>query len=437
MVNWDSLIERHFKKKTLTSDTIEKLISEVLMEQRGISIPSALVEDELDEATIRSGRTYYYVSPAKMPKKLLSYIIDEKPEISSPEQLNDRLFTEVDFQGDDAIFTIYLADNVTKRDVMEANRTGKRVASMEGATRVTSYTKPVVIDDTKITWLLTKPEELRAENEHLGMIKDKFEQAGINKENPVTILVKGKKIQNVAGIDKISDKQAVGDFALFSPEGESLFTMSHKAPGFERYAALVSTLKVLSSEDKTYADSFLRQVERAWIDGVLSGNRSATGYFQKITSPSAASQVVYLIYGKGTRKADSLFVGEITLDKKGEGIYELGVRPSSGKSGAATVHMYPEIPTEEEYLPIFRTRFGSGGSKVGFEEADVEALNRAIADLSNPLTIDKLKEMKVDFRVNSVEGTDDFFVDNVSIPVRFYISPLRRSDGGIELAPEK
>lgn len=385
------------------------------------------------EATIRSGRIFYYVSPTKMPKSILKRIIEVLPEIETEADLEDKLYTEVEFEDNIATFLFYLADKVTKKDVLSANKAGQRSASMENARKITSYSRPIDIDKTKITWLLTKPEELRAENEHLGKIKDKFEKAGISKERPVTIIVKGQEIANVASIDKISDKQAVGDFALFSPEGKSLFTMSHKAQGFERYAALITTLKALAPEDKTYADSFVRQVERLWKDGIISAERSSKGYYQKITSPWAASQVVYLIYGKGTRRADSLFVGEISLDKVSDTIYELSVKPSSGRSGPSTVHLYPEIPSEEEYLPIFRTRFGSGGSKVGFDEKDTETINEAIADPENPLTIEKLKKMKVNFDTHQIIGTDDVIIDNISVPVRFYISPFRRNDGAKEL----
>ena len=475
MANWEKLIEEHYNKKkevdislimemidlelenTFQSGAIEghagKRLStkgkkkaggdpfdEEPPKERSKSAPAgfgALEEGELEEATIRTGRTYYYVSPSKMPKSLLRTIIEKYPEITSPNDLADRLYTQASFEDDNAVFTIFLADKVTKRDVLDANKKGDKVASMQDSVEITKLVKKIEIDKTKITWLLTKPEELRAENEHLGKIKEKFAQAGINEENPVTIIVKGRKIENVASIDKISDKQAVGDFALFSPEGDSLFTMSHKAPGFERYAALVTTLKALSAEDKTYADSFIRQVETLWKNGVISGERSSKGYFQKITSPSAASQVVYLIYGKGTRRAESLFVGEISLKPSGENTFEMGVEPSSGKSGAAVVHMYPDVPSEEEYLPIFRTRFGSGGSKVGFNEDEVEMVNRAIADPSNPLTIDTLKTLKINFSVEEVPGTDSVIVDNLSVPVRFYISPMRRNDGAVELEPEK
>ena len=233
----------------------------------------------------------------------------------------------------------------------------------------------------------------------------------------------GKKIDNVTGIDKISSKNAVGDFALIDSDGNSLFTMSHKALGFERYAALVSTMKSLGRRNKTAASRFVKQSEVKWKSDVFSGKRSSKGYYQLVTDEEIASQLVYLIYGMGASAADSLFIGEISLVQTGEnGNFDMGVE----QIGQTAVYLRPELPDVEEYLPIFRTRYGSGGSKVGFNANDVVNLNSVIQ--SGKLTLEDLDKMGVLYEIDEFGA-----IENVSLPVRYYISPFSRNDGAEDI----
>ena len=265
---------------------------------------------ELEEATVRATRLFYYVRPDKVPKTILASL-KGLPET----ELDDRLYVKQELSGDKGTFTFYLADKVTRKDIADANRKKAPTSSMDGAKEVGT---PERLVKTKITWLQTKPEELRAENEHLGIIKEKFLQAGITPETPASIEVLGKVIENVGAIDKLTSKTAVGDFGLLDPDGEPLFTISHKAVGFERYAAMVSTLKSLDRKQKLAATRFLKLAESAWKRGIFAGERSNKGFYQPLSDESVASQVVYLIYGKGANMADSLFVGELSLKKKGD-----------------------------------------------------------------------------------------------------------------------
>lgn len=456
MANWEKLIEEHYSKKNkIDENTIFELIEQALIaegyqdseviknypsmrlstkgtkkaggdpydedppKKRSKSAPAgfgALEEGELEEATIRASRLFYYVRPDKVPKSILKSL-GELPE----DGLEDRIYVSQALNGDSGTFTFFLADKITRQDIADANRKKAPTSSMTSAKEIGEYTRKIEVAKTKITWLQTKPEELRAENEHLGIIKEKFLQAGITPETPATIEVLGKTFENVGSIDKLTSKTAVGDFGLLSPEGEPLFTISHKAVGFERYAAMVSTIKGLGRKQKVAATRFIRQSESMWKRGIFSGNRSSKGYYQMLADPSIASQVVYLIYGKGSNMADSLFVGEISLKPKGEG-YKLDVEPGSGH----TSFLRPQVPDVEEYLPIFRTRYGSGGSKVGFTAADITNLNNVIQ--SGKLTLGDLDSMNVSYSIDEFGG-----VENVFLPVRYYISPFSRNDGGEEI----
>lgn len=373
-------------------------------------------EVELEEATVRATRLFYYVRPDKVPKSILASL-KELPET----ELDDRLYVKQELNGDSGTFTFFLADKVTRTDIADANRRKSPTESMASAKEVGSYTREIKLSKTKITWLQTKPEELRAENEHLGIIKEKFLQAGITPETPATIEVLGEVFENVGSIDKLTSKTAVGDFGLLDPEGKPLFTISHKAVGFERYAAMVSTLKSLDRKQKLAATRFLKLAESAWKRGIFAGERSNQGFYQPLSDESVASQVVYLIYGKGANMADSLFIGELSLTKKGDR-FVLGLEPGSGHAG----YLRPQLPDIPDYLPIFRTRYGSGGSKVGFTADDVTNLNNMIQ--SGRLTLEKLDEMKVQYSLNEFGG-----VENVYLPVRYYISPFSRNDGGEEI----
>jgi len=431
----DDYINEYFNKKgkVLETDELFRLIEEAM-------------EADLSEATVRSSRLFYYVRPDKLPKSIVNKIQQEwypaAKDVATKSwirALNDRLFVEQQLDEDQATFKFYLSVEgpVTRDDIAAANRKKEAVGNMQSSEYLGDHTQKVQIAKTSISWLQTKPEELRAENEHLGMIKEKFKSAGIGEKTPATIIITGatgnKKIENVASIEKMKSKTAVGDFGLYNPEGELLFSISHKAIGFERYAAMVSTLKSLSAADKVSSTAFIEAAESLWKQGVMGGERSSKGYYEPILDAGVVKEVVYLIYGKTADKADALFIGEISLSDSGENEFKLSVAKQESKAGNSASYIYPEIPKEESYLPIFRSRFGSGGSKVGFTAEEVQKLNEFVKDESNPLSIESLTEMKVSFDTDPVPGTDEVLVDNVFLPVRWYISPLRRSDGGEEI----
>ena len=125
----------------------------------------------------------------------------------------------------------------------------------------------------------------------------------------------------------------------------------------------------------------------------------------------------------GGSAADSLFIGEISLVQRGEnGNFDMGVE----QIGQTAVYLRPELPDVEEYLPIFRTRYGSGGSKVGFNANDVVNLNSVIQ--SGKLTLEDLDKMGVLYEIDEFGA-----IENVSLPVRYYISPFSRNDGAEDI----
>lgn len=431
-------INEYYDKKSDNSFDADKLF-------RLVEEAMAEAETPLAEATIRSSRLFYYVRADKLPKSIIKKIQEWYPKTANVESnqliksLNNRLFVEQQLEGNLATFKFYLSvdGDVTRDDIAIANRKKERIGEMKEARYLGDYSKEVQVAKTSISWLQTKPEELRAENEHLSIIKEKFKLAGISEESPVTITIKGatgfKTIDNVASIEKMKNKTAVGDFGLYDPEGTLLFSISHKAIGFERYAALISTLKALSEEDKVASTLFINAAEKKWKEGVMGNERSSKGYYEKITDTDVVQETVYLIYGKTADKADALFVGEIDLTKAQNDTFQLSVAPQESTAGNSAAYLYPEIPKEESYMPIFRSRFGSGGSKVGFTPEEIQTINEYIKDENNPLSVESLNEMKIKFDSNPIPGTDEIIIDNVFINVRWYISPMRRNDGGEEI----
>ena len=165
---------------------LDKLVENYFTEKKapelGMDMLLEMVEQSLEEATIRSNRVFYYVAFAKTPKKIQTQLRAKHPEI---ENFEDRIFVKQELNGTDAIFSFFLArDQVTRNDVYDANKREREVESMKGAEFIMSQTRAVKLEQTKVTWLQVKPEELRAENEELERIKVKFQEAGISNETP-------------------------------------------------------------------------------------------------------------------------------------------------------------------------------------------------------------------------------------------------------------
>tara|TARA_R100000808_G_C2141731_1_gene149554 strand:+ start:42 stop:1262 length:1221 start_codon:yes stop_codon:yes gene_type:complete len=394
----------------------------------------------LDESTIRTGRIYYYVSPSEMPKYGVDIL---KAATDDPiEELEDRVFVQARMVGDNRhAFDFFLLPEKSdstyglREDVLKANQTRQPTEAMKSAAKIGEYERKVELGRTKIRWLQTRPEELRKENEELLSIKHKFLTEGIGPAGethvdstglvvdlrPATIYVKGRKIEDVVAIDKIKMKNGVGDFGLFDSNGNLVFSISHKALGFERYASMISTMKSLAKKEKSAAVKFIRDVSKEWKRDVFSNQRSTKGYYRLADEPEIASLIVYLIYGEGVRQANSLFVGEMSLEERADG-FDLGVADHKGNA----IYLNPELPDIEEYLPIFKSRYGSGGSKIAFSEYDQFNLNQAIQ--AGHLSVSDLDSMKVDYKLG-----DFGEVKEVSVPVRFYVSPLSRNDGAEEI----
>ena len=447
----DSIIDEALSVKEKKINITYKVLMEMISEESKIVF---------DEATIRASRIYYYVRPDKLTQSLRNQVISWNPDLKdldpkeAVDYLNDKLFVTQGFDADEAIFKFYFSeDGVTRTDVMKANRSKSPTPNMQSARELGEYRRKVELGRTKITWLQTKPEELRAENEHLGMIKEKFIQAGITKDNPATIIISGhsekKVIENVSFINKLKSKTAVGDFGLFEPDAfdvdkkgnvdysnqkrKPLFTMSHKAIGFERYAAMVSTLKVLDDSEKKSAVEFIANSQPAWKNSILNLEPPSKGFYSRVDEPSAASEVVYLIYGRSVNRADSLYVGEIDLEKVGENTFNLTVVSRD----QATVHVYPEIPNEPEYIPIYKTRYGGGGSKIWFSSEEIALLNSMVQE--EKTTINALTEKRtsggfgLSLTVEKDEITQEQIILGGHIPVRYYVCPMRRVDGAEEI----
>lgn len=412
MKELDKLVENYFTKKKAPELGMDMLLE--------------MVEQSLEEmATIRSNRVFYYVAFAKTPKEIQTQLRAKYPEI---ENFEDRIFVKQELNGTDAIFSFFLAkEQVTRNDVYDANKREREVESMKGAEFIMSQTRAVKLEQTKVTWLQVKPEELRAENEELERIKVKFQEAGISNETPAEITIKGAKLSNVAKIDKMTSKTAVGDFGLFDSEGQLLFSISHKALGFERYAALVSALKTLDDDDKFAADAFVTVAGERWKEGALQGKRSTKGFYDIVDSPSLATQLTHLIYGVTTNKADALFIGNIDLERKNNNSFELSVKPQKTSVGSSAVYL-GGVPVDEQYAPIFKSRFGSGGSKIHFNSAEIQDINEKLAE--GVLTLEKLDELGIKYELQTdMIGVEEPLVESVFVPVRFYISPQRRTDG--------
>ena len=299
----------------------------------------------LEEATIRPGREYYYVNVKKAPKRKIIDAILQATKLESPEELENKLFCSCALSEEQANFTFHFApEGVSQADVTTANRNNAPTENMANSNEVLTIAKTIEPGKTKISWLQVKKEELRAELLALRKIQKQFSDAGIfpnegdKKGQAATVKVQSSQsnlavtLEGVAGIRKVDSKDCVGDFEFYDVFGNTInyavgegkqkqnkpFLISHKASGFERFAALKSTLKkIVSSKEIEVAtegpEGFIKNAKDVFMEELLAEapKRSSKGFW----SFAEDETVIYFIYGITTKKASCVIVGDMSLTK--------------------------------------------------------------------------------------------------------------------------
>jgi hypothetical protein len=412
----------------------------------------------LEEATIRPGREYYYVDVKKAPKRNIINAILQATKLESPEELENKLFCSCVLSEEQANFTFHFApEGVSQADITTANKNNAPTESMTNSSEVHTFTRTIEPGRTKISWLQVKKEELRAELIALEKIQKQFIDAGIfpNKEDQegetATITIKSSQsdstvtLEGVAGIRKTDSKDCVGDFEFFDVDGNTInytagkenkpFLISHKAVGFERYAALKSTLdKIVSAKEIEVAtegpEGFIKNIKNAFMEELLAETpKRSTKPFWSFAEDET---VMYFIYGVTTKKASCVIIGDMALTKNKENKFTLGAEKR--------IFIYPEIPEEEEYKPIYRCRYGSGGSKLHAGKEDLLSVNNELLNEGNPqFNLKEIKNLGWGYSLlEPPEGVEQAeILNDLFLPARLYISPFSRNDGGTELKKEQ
>ena len=412
----------------------------------------------IKEATIRPGRTYYYVNVQKAPKKNLIVPILQATTLEAPEDLENKLFCSCILTKEHANFTFHFtAEGVSQVDISTANRNNAPTENMSNSKEVYTFVKPLNPVKTSIAWLQVKKEEIRAELLALKKIQKQFSDAGIfpnegdKKGQAATVKVQSSQsnltvaLEGVAGIRKVDSKDCVGDFEFHDVFGNTInyavgegkqkqnkpFLISHKANGFERFAALKSTLKkIVSSKEIEVAtegpEGFIKNAKDVFMEELLTEapKRSRKGFW----SFAEDETVIYFIYGITTKKASCVIVGDMSLTKNGEGEYTLKADDK--------VFIYPEVPVDEKYKPIYRCRYGSGGSKFHADKEDLLSANTELHKEEKPqFNLKEIKNLGWGYSlVETPEGVEQAeILNDLFLPVRLYISPFSRNDGGTEL----
>ena len=455
----------------------------------------------LEEAMIqKSGNRYFYINV----KQVQDYtnIIDGVAEIlqqrsypikkdddkdSKLKFLDGRLFCTCDVGEEEATFKIYFvkeADGITREDIKKANDKNTLIGNMESADSdpVYKYVYTIKTKTDNIKWAHVGPEQIKAEQKALAHIKKQFIKAGflpiqkdkkdkkgekVEEGKTATIIIKSSqsdslvRLEGVAWIEKVDSNDCVGDFEFLDINGNTInytydgedkpFLISHKAVPFLRYAGIKSTLRKLENIneiDTSVPNRFINKTKAAFVEQVLQEEpkRTKKGFW----SFAEDGTVIYLIYGATTKKASCVVIGDMTLTLTKKADQTENKEREYTLTAEERIFIYPEIPKEEDYKPIYRSYYGSEGSTISVDKGTendkgtISYANKHLNFINKPWVEkiiklnwnpDILTEKDVKSDLGKIINLDEErpVLESLSLPVRFFISPYSNRQGGEEL----
>ena len=356
------------------------------------------------EATLRAERPYYGLNIFSAPEWLSTQLLEKLLELLGKEveliDVKNRFIAVIEKESSGG----------TKVDFRLLNRdwTGDEIKTANGQFKKSGEYKdfddaPFIFSTTttskKISWLISKAEELGAETAALRHLQASFAEATEDGQKSITVLIANKTFNNVGSIKKNENKAAHSDFVLFDAEGKMIegSGISHKVQKGttppQAYSAVTKLSKNINASGADGKNKELVEFTKKFINESIATYKNAlaagltsyvSGWYSEIVDSDFAE---IFIYGqKGNAKDESAFIVISNIDgmtlkpvASKENTYELDVG-STGRIYSRDSDV--KIPSGVQ-KPVLMFRPGTGGSKVDLKLNAAE--NKTIESLKNEL----------------------------------------------------
>ena len=411
----------------------------------------------ISEATIRPSRQYYGVNVTKSGSFFQTFINDLISNKKALSALGPQLKTMTSDPNsikkllDDKFSNRFIAKNIKESSgiitlqILLISRawSGEELKAANKGTPPPEFEKGITISqitfeaNKNASWLVAKQEELTAETSALDAFNTSAFGDGVTKTVVVKSIQSNKTLifKNVNSLVKNHDKTGHADFYFTDTKGQIIpgSGISHKAKGAsdksvaERYAGVTRLMQNLSANQGNFSEGlrerslieaaaekavdsgltvkliqdFIKEASDFYKKQALQGTELA-GFIKSIDTKKFADEIETMIYGLDKNDCTMLVISRVdgmSLKKSKGNTYEFDV------GGDGKVFIRPDIPSDPAYKPIFVCRYGSGGSKFTFTDAEYKRLSKM------PLVPSYVKIEK----------------GIAYIPVRLYISPAIRS----------
>lgn len=350
------------------------------------------------EATLRAERPYYGLNIFSAPEWLSTQLLELLGKEVELIDVKNRFIAVIEKEpsgGTKVVFRLLNRD-WTGDEIKTANKQFKKSGKYKDFDDA-----PFIFSTTttseKISWLISKAEELGAETAALRHLQASFAEATKDGQKSITVLIANKTFNNVGSIKKNENKAAHSDFVLFDAEGKMIegSGISHKVQKGttppQAYSAVTKLSKNINAsgadgknkELVEFTKNFINESIATYKNALAAGLTSyVSGWYSEIGDSDFAE---IFIYGqKGNPKDESAFIvisniDGMTLKPVAENTYKLDVG-STGRIYSRDSDV--KIPSGVQ-KPVLMFRPGTGGSKVDLKLNDAE--NETIKSLKNEL----------------------------------------------------
>lgn len=363
----------------------------------------------LSEGTIRPQRPYFGVKFSKSPvsvKAAISNVFKKKRIKVNPEDLDKRLIGVLNADGTELSINLlnrdYSPDEIGAANNLAKSKRPQRNSEFDNSINIYSIS---VSPGEKYSWLVSKGEELHAEQGALQNLQMSFDEATQGGKKPITVQIAGKNFSGVGGIIKNENKAAHSDFILVDTSGNQIegTGISHKVQKgnmppqtYSAVTRLLQNLKATGAHDKNekklidFTQKFINDSVKTYKDMLVAGETSyVSGWYAEIDDPKIAEVFIYGPKGDPADECAFIIVSDIagmTLKKASKNLYKLDV----GENG----HLYARdaknnIPVDDSHKPILMFRPGTGGStaRIALTPPEIKAINTVKVNMPEAVSL--------------------------------------------------